>query len=249
MSGKSERVIAAFTELASRYEATMDAELRELWGVDYASFVEGLVGAMPVDTTSVVLDVATGTARIPAALGGPSGSGRTVVGVDITPAMLAHGKDNVPHRADRSGVGLVCGSAMTLPFAEATFGAVTCGLGMHHLDVDAALREMHRVLKAGAKLILITVGAPPSWRSWWAGPLVKTAIFLGFAMSNKTARALAEVEALPNVHTPEEWLEILRGVGYSDPHTSVPFRGRRSWYPDSLMIIAEKGGNSGDNNE
>jgi ubiquinone/menaquinone biosynthesis C-methylase UbiE len=130
---------------------------------------------------------------------------------------------------------------MTLPFAQNTFGAVTCGLGMHHLDVVTALREMHRVLRAGAKLVLITVGAPPSWRSWWAGPLLKMAIFLGFAVSNKSARALAEVDALPNVHTPEEWLEILAAAGYSDLHTSVPFRGRRSWYPDSLMIIAEKG--------
>lgn len=101
----------------------------------------------------LVLDVATGTGRLPFfLLHEPEFNGR-VVGLDASAGMLAHARDKLAPFGDRAA--LVRQSAQDLPFADCAFAAVTCLEALEFLPDDvAALREMYRVLQPGGVLLV-----------------------------------------------------------------------------------------------
>lgn len=70
--------------------------------------------------------------------------GADASGVDIARNMTALGEQLYPHVSFRTG------DACALPWPEASFDAVVCKFGIHHLsDPPAGLREMRRVLRPG----------------------------------------------------------------------------------------------------
>jgi demethylmenaquinone methyltransferase/2-methoxy-6-polyprenyl-1,4-benzoquinol methylase len=103
-----------------------------------------------------VLDLCCGTGDIALRLSG------AVVGVDFTFEMLQVGA--------RRGGNFVQADALRLPFADASFDAVTVGYGLRNLaDLDAGLREIQRVLRPGGKLVSLDFGKPDStlWRKMY----------------------------------------------------------------------------------
>jgi hypothetical protein len=58
-------VIEAFSQLAPAYEDTMQQELKQFWGINYLDFIHELVSIADIQAGERVLDIATGTARIP----------------------------------------------------------------------------------------------------------------------------------------------------------------------------------------
>lgn len=101
----------------------------------------------------LVLDVATGTGRVPHyLLAEPTFNGR-VFGLDPARKMLAHAIPKTKPYHQRAG--LVQGTAVPLPFPNDTFHAVTCLEALEFLpDSEAALREMVRILKPGGVLMV-----------------------------------------------------------------------------------------------
>ncbi len=101
----------------------------------------------------LVLDVATGTGRLPYfLLTEPEFDGR-VVGLDASAGMLRHAAAKLAPFGDRAA--LVRQSALDLPFADIAFDAVTCLEALEFLPDDAAaLREMARVLRPGGVLLV-----------------------------------------------------------------------------------------------
>jgi ubiquinone/menaquinone biosynthesis C-methylase UbiE len=95
-----------------------------------------------------VLDLACGTgvvARLAAPMVGPTGS---VVGTDLSPAMLEVARAHPP--AGGAPIEWRRADAAALPFPDAEFDAVLCQQGLQFFpDRPAALREMHRVLRPG----------------------------------------------------------------------------------------------------
>ena len=237
----TENIVETFTELAPRYEETMDGELQELWGIAYPDFVNDIVESIPVQEGDLVLDVATGTARIPLAFLRQAAVPCHVVGLDITPAMLQGGLVDIRARSLTDKLHLVCGSAMEMPFADGLYDVITCGLGMHHLEVSRTLCEMGRLLKEGGNLVLVAVCAPRLWRIFPVSVILRLAVFVYFWLTNNRARARAESSAVGNIHTAEEWRQILADLGFSNIIVRSEFVGRRFWYPNSLMINARKG--------
>jgi demethylmenaquinone methyltransferase/2-methoxy-6-polyprenyl-1,4-benzoquinol methylase len=77
------------------------------------------------------------------------------VGVDLSLGML-----RVWHTV-RPTVPLLAGDALALPFADATFDAVTISFGLRNLVGTAAgLREMARVTRPGGRLVVCEFSAP-----------------------------------------------------------------------------------------
>ncbi|MEX2503183.1 MAG: bifunctional demethylmenaquinone methyltransferase/2-methoxy-6-polyprenyl-1,4-benzoquinol methylase UbiE [Trueperaceae bacterium] len=106
-----------------------------------------------------VLDVATGTADLALALAAARPEAR-VVGVDFAEAMLAIGR----RKTTRRGVALTLdtGDGTALPYADASFDAVTIAFGLRNFaDVDAGLREFRRVLRPGGRLVVLEFPPPP----------------------------------------------------------------------------------------
>lgn len=100
--------------------------------------------------TGRVLEVAVGTglnfAAYPADV--------ELTGIDISDGMLeiARARADELHRSVR----LEYGDAHSLPFADAEFDTVVCTFGLCAIpDPDTALDEMARVLRPGARLILV----------------------------------------------------------------------------------------------
>lgn len=239
MADKSDVVIEAFTELAPRYEKTVDQELRRFWGLSYGQFIDRLSGLVLLSEGDVVLDVATGTALIPLKVAHKVGVRGQVVGLDITLAMLRRAQKNAEAARSSSCINLVCASAMNMPFVEGTFDVVICGLGMHHMDVPEMLSEMRRVLKTEGQLIMADVGASAFWRSFWGMALLKI-LLARYGLTDRSARARAEMEAFPNIRTANEWHTILSGFGFTRIEITE-FPARHRWYPCALIMKAVAG--------
>jgi SAM-dependent methyltransferase len=116
-------------------------------GPAFAAAVSEL-GLRPGDT---VLDAGCGTGRALPALRDAVGAGGRVLGIDLTPEMLAAA---VRAGRDRSGQ-LLHGDVMRLPVRsrslDAVFGA---GLISHLPQPEAGLRELARVVRPGGLLAL-----------------------------------------------------------------------------------------------
>lgn len=80
-------------------------------------------------------------------------SGAWCVAADFSLGMLAVGKDR--------GVAQVAADALHLPFADASFDAVTISFGLRNLaDPVAGAREMARVVRPGGRLVVCEFSTP-----------------------------------------------------------------------------------------
>ena len=102
-----------------------------------------------------ILDLGTGTGDLAFELG-RQGAAR-VFGVDFTPEMLAAARA----KTDGRGVAWLLGDALTLPYRDATFDAVTNAFLLRNLaDLRQGLEEMARVLKPGGRLVCLDMTHP-----------------------------------------------------------------------------------------
>ena len=105
-----------------------------------------------------VLDLACGTGDL-ALLA--SAAGADVTALDITPRMIALARLKARQRGARAR--FLVGDMTALPLPDACLDVVTTGYGLRNVpDLDAALREIHRVLKPGGRLLSLDFNRP-SW--------------------------------------------------------------------------------------
>lgn len=77
-----------------------------------------------------------------------------VIASDFCAEMLAHA-------SSRGLARTLVADALQLPFPEASFDVVTVAFGLRNMaDYPAALREMHRVLKPGGRLVILDFSLP-----------------------------------------------------------------------------------------
>lgn len=127
------------------------------------AMVDRAVAAGP----QTVCDVATGTAGV--ALELRARGVAEVVGVDLSAAMLARGRANLDAAAD-DATHLVCAPAERLPFADATFDALTFTYLLRYVaDPAATLAELVRVVRPGGVIASLDFFVPPKagWRWSW----------------------------------------------------------------------------------
>ena len=101
----------------------------------------------------MVLDVATGSGRLPLALlEHPDFQGR-IIAIDLSRGMLGVAARKLPGRAQRCLL-LRC-PAQALPFEDGSFDAVTCFEALEFMTrPEAALAELLRVLRPGGLLFI-----------------------------------------------------------------------------------------------
>ena len=149
-SQKAGRVRGVFDSVASKYDVMndlMSMGLHRAWKaytVAVANLREG----------QSVLDIAGGTGDLARAFAKKVGPRGTVVHTDINEAMLRQGRDRLLDE------GLVLPTAIcdgeTLPFATGTFDLFSVAFGLRNMThKDKALAEMNRVLKPGARLLVL----------------------------------------------------------------------------------------------
>jgi len=102
------------------------------------------------------LDLCAGTLDLAATLAHEPGFRGRIVGADFVPAMLLLG------RGKAESVAPVAADALELPFPTAAFDGAMVGFGVRNLsDLDAGLAEAARVLKPGARFVILEFTTPP----------------------------------------------------------------------------------------
>jgi ubiquinone/menaquinone biosynthesis C-methylase UbiE len=232
-------LIKAFSRIAPRYEQVVDGELQRFWGWGYHGFIDTLLDHTPLTPGDVILDVATGTAVIPAKLASRFPNQLTLHGLDITLAMLHQAQKHLAALPSPPAVKLVCASAMAMPYFPQVFDLALCALATHHMDIHQLLAEIHRTLKPEGCLVIGDVGGSPFWRLPLVQPLLRLLGFFYFLIVEDKDRAFAESDAVPNVHSPEEWLLLLENAGFHPIQlTRLPSKHR--WIPQPVILIARK---------
>lgn len=124
-----------------------------------------------------VLDVATGTGRLPdALLSQPRFKGH-IVALDASAGMLALAREKLGRHGER--IEFIQHDAHTLPYPDASFDVVTCLEALEFMgDWRGAAREMLRVLKPGGLLMLSNRIGPDAWKL--PGRAVPTPAFCDF---------------------------------------------------------------------
>lgn len=109
-------------------------------------------------TGDAAIDVACGTGKLAAVLAERVGPFGRVVGLDVTPEMLALANEAYP---DLVQLRFVEGDALALPFADGTFDAATIAFGLRNLaDFEAGFREMARVVRPGGRVVCLELTLP-----------------------------------------------------------------------------------------
>ena len=104
------------------------------------------------------LDLCSGTLDLAAELGQRAGFVGQVVGADFVLPMLMLGR----HKSQRAVP--VNADALELPFPSETFDGATVGFGVRNLaDLPAGLAEAARVLRPGARFVILEF-TTPSWQ-------------------------------------------------------------------------------------
>lgn len=127
-----------------------------------------MVDAVVAGSPATVLDVATGTAGVALALADRTDA--RVVGVDLTEEMLRRGRQRVTARGRDARIQLAAARAEQLPFADASFDALTFTYLLRYVaDPAATLAELARVVRPGGVVASLEFGVPPPpvWLPAW----------------------------------------------------------------------------------
>ncbi|MGB0458172.1 MAG: bifunctional demethylmenaquinone methyltransferase/2-methoxy-6-polyprenyl-1,4-benzoquinol methylase UbiE [Chitinophagales bacterium] len=107
-----------------------------------------------------VMDMATGTGDFAIDLAKRT-ENVSIVALDLSEQMLSKGRQKSSKQRLDHRITWVKGDAESLPYEDNTFSAMTVGFGVRNFgDIRQGLREMHRILKPGAPLIVLEVSQP-----------------------------------------------------------------------------------------
>jgi demethylmenaquinone methyltransferase / 2-methoxy-6-polyprenyl-1,4-benzoquinol methylase len=210
---KAAHVRRMFTSIAPRYDLlnhllslNIDKRWRRL-AVDRLGW-EREPGGLYLDNCAGTLDLAAELAQ-------RRGFTGRVVGSDFTFAMLHHGLPKIR----RLPVSPVCGDALALPFATGGFDGATVGFGVRNLaDLDAGLVEFARVLKPGARLVILEFTTPrwQPFRALYFFYFLRVLPLVGRLISKHGSAYSYLPESVLRFPEPPALAAMLRAAGFAD---------------------------------
>ena len=213
---KTRRVRGVFDSVAPSYDVMNDVlslGMHRIWK-SYTVAVAALRPGMQV------LDIAGGTGDLARAFAKAVGKTGRVVLTDINEAMLRTGRDRLLDEGMVLPVA-VC-DAERLPFADASFDLASVAFGLRNMThKDAALAEMARVLRPGARLLVLEFSTPmPALRKPYDWYSFKLMPLLGkwIAKDAESYRYLAESIRMHPDQAALSTLMKSAGFGHVDVH-------------------------------
>jgi demethylmenaquinone methyltransferase/2-methoxy-6-polyprenyl-1,4-benzoquinol methylase len=202
----------AFHTIAHRYDllnTVLSGGIHLLWK-------RGAVHAAALGPGSVGLDVCCGTGDLLMRMARVIGPGGRAIGLDFAAGMLAVARRRAA-RGSTPGVSLLCGDAQALPVGTGCVDAVTIAFGLRNLThPDRALREFHRVLRPGGRLVILEFGNPRSRVVRAAYDLYSRTIIprLGGWLSGRPDAYQYLHDSIRGWPDPETLAGLIRGAGF-----------------------------------
>jgi demethylmenaquinone methyltransferase/2-methoxy-6-polyprenyl-1,4-benzoquinol methylase len=218
VSKSPDRIERMFDAIAGRYDLLnhlLSAGIDRRWR-------RRAIQALALTGREVVVDLCTGTGDLAiAAVHATPGAAR-VVGIDFSSAMLRVGRTKLQRAQLDSRVALIRGDATRIPVGDGSVDAVTIAFGIRNVNnVQAACREMARVLRPGGRLAVLEFAVPetPFLGLAYLWYLHRVLPRIGRAISG-SGEAYGYLSASINAFTsPAELVKILRQAGFEDIST------------------------------
>ena len=165
------RVVVALYDLyASRYDRIKQFDEQ----ADLALVSQPILDRIQPLVDPLILDLATGTGRLPLIMARNASFHGHVIGLDASRRMLDIARQKIAKEHFENFVTLIRRDAQDLPFADDSFDVVTCLEALEFMPEPAvALAEMIRVLRPGG-LLLTTIRIDTRWmpdRTWSEGKM------------------------------------------------------------------------------
>jgi demethylmenaquinone methyltransferase/2-methoxy-6-polyprenyl-1,4-benzoquinol methylase len=164
---------------------------------------------------SVVLDVACGTGDLSVEL--QTNATAKIIGTDFCRPMLEIAAEK--NQKENVSIPYIEADALSLPFADASFDAVTIAFGLRNLaNWEDGLRELLRVLKPNGKLVVLEFSSPivPGFRQifqfYFKGILPK----IGGALSGSRGAYEYLSESVSRFPDQKNLAKMMRETGFSD---------------------------------
>jgi ubiquinone/menaquinone biosynthesis C-methylase UbiE len=138
----SDRRLTDFAAMADwRSYDTIANAYERIWAARFEAVARQLLAVAPPVDGSRLLDLGTGIGAVASALGGKARRLRTIVGCDLSLAMLSRARHRLPD------LRLAVADVVRLPFRDASFDVATANCVLSHLtDYSRGLAEVVRVL-------------------------------------------------------------------------------------------------------
>ena len=153
--GKKEQVTKMFDTISKDYDG-LNRVIS--FGIDI-KWRKRVVTLLKKENPKTILDIATGTGDLALALV-QTGADK-IVGLDISPGMLAVGKEKVSAKNLDSKIEMVVGDSENLSYEDNSFDAVTVSFGVRNFEtLEIGLAEILRVLKPQGTLVVLETSVP-----------------------------------------------------------------------------------------
>lgn len=212
--GKKQRVAEMFNKVARRYDF-LNRFLSA--GID-KSWRRKAISMLKKDDPKMILDVAAGTADM-SILMAKKLRPEKIIGIDISEEMLKIGTEKVEKEGLKEKIELQVGDSETINFSKNTFDAVTVAFGVRNFEnLEMGLKEMFRVLKPGAQLVVLEFSKPENTAfrklyNLYMGIIAPEMAQL-FSKNKRAYQYLNEsAKAFPDR---QHFVEILNSIGFSD---------------------------------
>jgi demethylmenaquinone methyltransferase/2-methoxy-6-polyprenyl-1,4-benzoquinol methylase len=159
LSEKGERIQEMFGSIAPRYDL-----LNRLLscGID-RRWRRFAVQQINCAENGRVLDVATGTGDVALEIASRTPSSVHIVGVDFCKEMIELGIQKVQSSPYAGRITMEVAPCEAIPYPEESFDSATIAFGIRNVvDRLQGLREMHRVLKTGGRMVILEFSTPQS---------------------------------------------------------------------------------------
>jgi demethylmenaquinone methyltransferase/2-methoxy-6-polyprenyl-1,4-benzoquinol methylase len=210
---KSEYVRRAFSEIAPRYDFLnhlLSFNIDKGWR---KKAIREL--ALDRNPRGRYLDLCAGTLDVSAMLASTTAFAGSVVAADFAEPMLRAGVSKVAGLEVRP----LAADALNLPLESGSMAGAIVAFGIRNVaDLDAGLREVHRVLEPGGRFVILEFSTPRS-------PLINTGYQLyfnhvlpaigGIVSGHRTAYKYLP-KSVANFPVAEELARRMRGAGFAD---------------------------------
>jgi len=201
----------AFNVIAPRYDlvsSVMTLGMGDHWRRAAAE-------AADVSACSSVLDAFTGTGDLALMLADRVASDGEVIGVDYSPAMIDRARLKAAARGRRCRFEVA--DVLGLPFDDNRFDAVTASGGLRGLDDPAAaVREMVRVARPGARIVVLEITPPRHLRGIHHAVLNFAMPAVGGLLGGNPDAFGALAQSVGNMPPPVEVAAMLSRCGIAD---------------------------------